>query len=313
MSKGPLILVVGSINMDIVVRGPHMPAPGETVLGSGFKTLPGGKGANQAVAVARLGGSCAMIGCVGTDAFGDRLLGDLDSEGVDCGAILRSHDAPTGTAIILVDSKGENAIVVAGGANCRVTPDDNIIPNEDLFRLADVVVLQLELPLTTVRAAMQIARRHNCKVILDPAPAPRIVPDWLCQVDILTPNVIECETLTGKRASPDERVNKAIALDLIDLGAKAVAIKLGGRGSLLVTSDGHFHTLPAYRVLVDDTTGAGDAFTGALAVAVAKGWDLPAAARFANAAGALACTRIGARSAMPTAAEVEMLMADQPM
>jgi len=312
MSQSPLILVVGSINMDLVIRGPHMPSPGETVLGSGFKTCPGGKGANQAVAVARLGGRCAMIGCVGQDAFGDQLLAGLRGEGVDCGAVCRTPDAPTGVAMILVDSQGENAIVVASGANHRVSPDDNVLSNQELFESADVVVLQLELPLPTVRAAVELARRNSCKVILDPAPAPRVMPDKLCQVDILTPNVVECETITGKRAGMEDRVDKGIALDLLDLGASAAVLKLGPRGSLVVTSDSHFYTVPPYRVPVQDTTGAGDAFTGALAVAVSRGWNLHKAARFANAAGALACTRIGAQSAMPTADEVRMLMEDQP-
>jgi ribokinase len=313
MSQSPLILVVGSINMDLVVRGPHMPAPGETVLGSGFKTSHGGKGANQAVAVARLGGRCAMIGCVGQDAFGEQLVARLEAEGVDCAAVCRSPDAPTGVAMIIVDAQGENGIVVASGANYRVTPDDNILPNEALFKEAKVVVLQLELPLTTVRGAIQLARKHGCRVILDPAPAPRVMPEGLCQVDILTPNVVECEVITGKRAGLEERVDKGIALDLIDLGAAVAVLKLGPRGSLVVSADGHFYTVGPYKVVVHDTTGAGDAFTGALAVAVARKWNLHDAAKFANAAGALACTKIGARSGMPTVDEVRILMEDQPI
>jgi len=311
MSESPLILVVGSINMDMVLRGPYMPAPGETVLGSGFKTSPGGKGANQAVAVARLGGSCAMIGCVGQDAFGDQLLAGLNAEGIDCQAVCRTADAPTGVAMIVVDAKGENAIVVASGANYRASPDDSIVPNEELFEEASVVVLQLELPLPTVRAAAQLARRHRCKVILDPAPVPNVMSPGLCEVDILTPNMVECEAMTGKKAGVEERVDKGIALDLIDMGAGAVVLKLGPRGSLVVMADGHFYTLPPYKVQVQDTTAAGDAFTGALAVAVASGQDLRKAARFGNAAGALACTKIGAQSAIPTADEVKILMEDQ--
>jgi len=312
MSQEPLILVVGSINMDLVVRGPHMPGPGETVLGSAFKTSPGGKGANQAVGVMRLGGRCEMIGCVGDDAFGRQLLENLQHEGVGCDGIAASSDAPTGVAIIVVDSKGENAIITASGANYRVTPDDHIYPNEPLFEQAAVVVLQLELPLTAVRASTELARRHGCKIILDPAPAPKIIPAKLCEVDIITPNVVECETITGKKAGMEERVDKGIALDLIDLGAQAAALKLGPRGSMVVMADGHFYTIPPYKVQVVDTTAAGDAFTAALAVAVARGDKLHYAARFANAAGALTCTKFGAQSALPTADEVKLLMEDQP-
>jgi len=312
MGDESVILVIGSINMDLVVRGPHMPAPGETVLGSGFKTTPGGKGANQAIAVARLGGRCKMIACVGDDGFGDQLIEHLKKEGVDCESVSKTPDAPTGVAMIVVDSIGENAIVVASGANYRVTPDDNIIPNEELFDEADLVVLQLELPLPTVRASIELARRHGCKIILDPAPAPRVIPDKLCEVDILTPNIVECETLTGKKPGMEERIDKGIALDLIDLGARAAVLKLGPRGSLVVTPEGRFYSVPAYKVSVVDTTGAGDAFTGGLAVAVSNGASLHEAAKFACAAGSLACTKLGAQAAMPTVDDVKMLMADQP-
>ncbi len=311
MVEHPMILVVGSINMDLVVRSPHMPAPGETVLGNGFKTFPGGKGANQAVAAARLGGNCKMIGAIGDDAFGQNLLENLRNEGVDCDAIDVTADAATGVAMIVVDSEGENAIVVASGANYRVTPDDNIYPNAELFEQADVVVLQLELPLPTVRSAIELSRRHGCKVILDPAPAPKKMPDELCLVDILSPNVTEAELITGTKAGLEARIDKQVASDLIARGARAAVLKLGPRGSLVVTADGNFHTVAPYKVTVVDTTAAGDAFTAALAVAVANGEKLHHAARFANAAAALACTKLGAQSAMPTREEVRFLMADQ--
>ena len=313
MADKPSILVVGSINMDLVVRSPNMPAPSETVLGSNFQTFPGGKGANQAVSIARLGGNCRMIGCVGQDAFGEQLLANLRNEGVDCQGVSVTPDAPTGVAMIIVDSKGENAIVVASGANFCATADDNVYPNEDLFEEAAVVVLQLELPLPTVRAAIELARRHKCKIILDPAPAPKAMPKELCMVDIITPNIVECECITGKKAGLEERIDKQIASELIALGASVAVLKLGSRGSLVVMADGHFYTVPAYKVHVVDTTAAGDAFTGALAVCVARGDRLHQAARFANAAGALACAKFGAQSAMPTADEVRILMTDQPI
>ena len=311
MPDKPRILVVGSINMDLVVRGPHMPAPGETVLGSGFVTSPGGKGANQAVAIARLGGDCRFIGRVGQDTFGQQLLTGMKAEGIDCSNIMLTADAPTGVAIIIVDSHGENSIVVASGANHMVSPDD-IFPASKAFEQADVVVLQLELPLPTVRAAIQLARRHGCKIILDPAPAQPNLPDELCEVDVISPNVTEAELITGRR-SVDESTDKTVAAELIGRGAGAAVLKLGSRGSMVVMSDGHFYTVPPYKVTVVDTTAAGDAFTGALAVALGQGKPLRQAAQFANAAGALACASLGAQAAMPTLDQVNLLMRDQPV
>ena len=310
MSDTPNILVVGSINMDLVVRAPQLPAPGQTVLGQGFVTSPGGKGANQAVAVARLGGRCTMVGRVGQDRFGEELLAGLKAEGIDCENVTATGEAATGVAVIVVDSRGENAIVVAGGANLTLSPDD-IFPLADAFEQADVVLLQLELPLPTVRAAADLARRHRCKIVLDPAPAPKSLPDELCMVDVISPNVAEAEAITGQKTG-DEHVDKMIAADFIARGAKAAVLKLGSRGSMVVMADGHFYKAPAYDVNVVDTTAAGDAFTAALALAVGRGEPLRQAAKFANAAGALACTKFGAQAAMPTAAEVKMLMEDQP-
>ncbi len=309
--KKPSILVIGSVNMDLVVRSPHMPAPGETVLGKGWAISPGGKGANQAVAAARLGAQCTFVGRVGDDGFGQQLLAGLKAEGVDCSHVLVTKDVPTGVAMIIVDAKGENAIVVAGGANQCVAPDD-IFPCKDLFTAASVVLLQLELPLPTVRAAIDLARRHRCKVILDPAPAQRPLDEALLRVDVICPNGLEAETITGQGQVPDERAAKTLASDLIARGAKAAVVKLGARGSVVVTADGHFYTVPAYKVSVVDTTAAGDAFAGALAVALGRGEHIRQAARFANAAGALACTKFGAQSAMPTTAEVAALMRNQP-
>jgi len=311
MSDKPNILVVGSINMDLVVRTARFPTPGETVLGEGFATSPGGKGANQAVAVARLGGQCRMIARVGSDTFGEVMLEGMKAEGIDCTHVMRTGGAPTGVAMIIVNAKGENTIVVAGVANRMLTPDD-IFPRAELFQEAQVMLVQLELPLPTIRAAIELARRHNCKVILDPAPAPRQMPPELFHVDIISPNAAEAESITGQMAI-EERVDKNVALDLVARGAAAAVLKLGPRGALVVTGDAQIARVPTYKVNVVDTTGAGDAFNGALAVAVAQGKDLPTAAKFANAAGALACTRRGAQSAMPTADEVRMLMQDQPM
>jgi len=309
MEDAARILVVGSINMDMVVRSPHMPAPGETVLGEGFVTTPGGKGANQAVAAARLGSQCHMLGRIGEDAFGRSLLTGLRDEGIDCDNVMTTEDEPTGVAMIVVDARGENSIVVAGGANQLLTPDD-VFGRAEAFGDIDVVVLQLELPLPTVRAAIDLARRNNCKVILDPAPMPKCLSPSICEVDVITPNVTEAEMLTGTKTG-EEKADMNIALDLIARGAKAAVLKLGSRGSMVVTADGHMARVRAYNVDIVDTTAAGDAFTAALAVCVGEGKPLLEAAKFANAAGALACTRLGAQSAMPTRHEVAMLMADQ--
>ncbi len=309
MPEAPAVLVVGSVNMDLVVRAPHMPAPGETVLGKGFVTSPGGKGANQAVAAAQLGARSRIIARVGDDVFGSQLLDALRTSGVDCDDVMITEDCSSGTATIIVDGIGENAIVVAGGANMRLTPDD-VFSREALFDDADVVLLQLELPLPTVRAARDLARRHGCTAILDPAPAPASLGAELCNVDILTPNIIEAERITGHRAGED-RAERNTALDLLALGAEAVALKLGPRGSLVAANGGQLARLGAYKVDIVDTTAAGDAFTAALGVAVGRGESLAAAAQFANAAGALACTRLGAQRAMPTEDEVRMLMTDQ--
>jgi ribokinase len=313
MADEPTILVVGSINMDLVVRTVRRPQPGETVFGEGFRMFPGGKGANQAVAAARLGGRVAMIGAVGGDPFGQAMLNNLRRENVETVAVRALDNPPTGVAMITVDSNGENSIIIDGGANLRVTADDDILPNDALFAMADVVLLQLELPMPTVLAAIELARRHGCKTILDPAPAPATLPEGLCNVSILSPNTSEAETITGKTTGGEERVDKAIASDLIALGAEAAVLKLGQRGCLAVMNDGHFYTVPAYKVNVVDTTAAGDCFNGALGVAIARRQRLHDACKFANAAGALACTRLGAQSAMPTAPEVRMLMDDQPI
>ncbi len=310
MAEKPKILVVGSINMDRGVRSPRLPQPGETVLGGEVVTHPGGKGANQAVAASRLGGEVTLIARVGDDAFGTELVDRLRAEKIRCDDIMTTFDAATGVAMIIVDQHGENSIVVASGANFHLTPDD-LFPLEELFADAQVVLLQMELPLTTVSAAIKLAKRNRCKVILDPAPAPKCMPDELCEVDVISPNVSEAEILTGKKAH-EERVEKHVAMDLIARGAKAAVMKLGSRGCVVVTADEQIATLPAFRKPVVDTTGAGDAFTAALAVGIGQGRELTDAARFANAAGAIACTRLGAQQAMPTVDEVRVLLADNP-
>jgi ribokinase len=236
----------------------------------------------------------------------------MKAEGIDCDSIIATPDAPTGVAMIIVDANGENSIVVASGANYLVTPDD-VYNAEKLFRAADVVALQLELPLPTVQAAKALAVKHNCKVVLDPAPAPKSIPPELCRVDVISPNVAEAAVLTGHKVEDfDERVDKMVASQLITRGAKAAVLKLGARGSLVLAADQQIAKIPPYKVEIVDTTAAGDAFTGTLAVGVGRGLPLTQAARIANAAGALACTRFGAQPSMPTAEAIRILMRDQP-
>jgi ribokinase len=307
------ILVVGSINTDMVVRTNRLPGPGETVLGHSFTTTPGGKGANQAAAVARLGGDCTLIGRVGTDTFGRTIRSALIAEGINCQGVTQIDSTPTGVAVITVDAGGENAIVVDPGANGLANADDDIFSHEDFFEEAEVVVVQLEIPLPVVQAAVRMAKRHHCQVVLDPAPVPADgkLPAELFNVDVITPNIIEACQLTGRKIGSAQGL-RSMAGDLIARGAKAAIITLGHQGAIVATADGDITRLHPYRIDLENSTAAGDAFTGALAVGLAKGWDVTGAARFANAAGALACTQHGAMTSIPTIDAVRMLMSDQP-
>jgi ribokinase len=297
------ILVIGSINMDLVVRSPHLPLPGETVLGSGFGTFPGGKGANQAVAAARCGAPTTMIGRVGTDAFGDAMLATLSADQIDVQGIRRDPDAPTGVALITVDDWAENSIVVASGANMRLSPED-VEAQEALFKSAALLVMQLEIPLTVVRRSIQMAKRHGVQVILNPAPAALLDAEILAGVDYLIPNEGELMQVTGETVV-DTAVVKAQAL-----GVKTLVVTLGKRGVLLVDSTGQTQ-VPAYPVNAVDTTAAGDAFVGAFAVALAEGKLAPQAANWACAAAAISVTRVGAQPSLPTRAEVEQFLKEK--
>ena len=305
----PSILVIGSVNMDMVVRAATLPSPGQTVFGSDFHAFPGGKGANQAVGVARLGGRCRFVGRVGDDDFGRSLKKSIAAEGVNVDHLMLTEGTSTGTAIVVVDSQGENSIIVSSGANFALTPDD-IFGCEELFEKSAVVLLQLEIPLPTVRAAIDLAHRHNTRIILDPTPVPKKFSREMYLVDIISPNAGEAEELTGKKLAED-RVAKQVAMEFIEQGSKSVVVKLGPRGSLVVMSDGHFYHVPPFKVNVVDSTAAGDAFTAGLGVAYTRGLSLREAAVFANAAGALTCTQFGAQPALPTALDVQMLMRDQ--
>jgi ribokinase len=307
------IVVIGSINMDLVIRVPHMPRPGQTLLGEDLLTVPGGKGANQAVAAAKLGGDVHMVGRVGDDSFGDTLLAGLKTHGVDTTHVTVTEGVTCGTATILVDGSGENAIVVSPAANARVSPAD-VDAAEDLIKSAACVMLQLEIPLATVAHAVSVARRHGVPVILDPAPAPTApLPAELWGVDVLTPNETESEALL--RVRHDENVGEKmrdaaqIAVDLLHRGPRTVLLKLGARGALAATREGQLEQVGSHAVKVVDTTAAGDAFTAGYAVGLAEGLPLLDRIKLATAAGALACTKFGAQPAMPSRAEVDRLRA----
>jgi len=295
------IVVVGSLNMDLVVRAPRHPQPGETILGGDFRTFPGGKGANQAVAAARLGAAVQMIGRVGADAFGDALLQTLAQDGVDTRHVQRDQEAPTGVALITLNAAGQNAIVVAPEANARVTPQD-VVAAAAAFAGAAVLLLQLECPLPAVAQAIELAKQHGAQVVLNPAPAQPLDAALLAQVDYLLPNQNELALLTGlDDLRPAVRRLQAV-------GVRRIVVTLGEEGVLVVEGDSEVH-IPAHGVTVVDTTAAGDAFAGAFAVALLEGHATYQAAAWGNAAGALAVTRAGAQPSLPRRDELEKFLA----
>ncbi|UCG25608.1 MAG: ribokinase [Chloroflexota bacterium] len=301
------IAVVGGINIDLVTRAAHIPRPGETVIGGDLSTVPGGKGANQAVAAARLGAHVSMIGRVGDDVFAAQLRQNLAAANVDLTHVLESVNSATGVALIVVDEAGENSIVVALGANAKVTPDD-VEAASGAVAAADALLLQLEIPLDPVLRAAELAHDHGVKVILNPAPARALPAEFLSLVDILVPNETETAQLSGMPTGSPAELEVAAAR-LHDLGVGEVILTLGRRGALLARQGTSRH-YPAFEVeRVVDTTAAGDAFMGGLATAIAEGKDLSEALPWANAAGGLAVTRAGAQPSLPTRQEVEALLA----
>ena len=297
-------VVVGSLNMDLVVRTAHMPVPGETVRGEGFQTIPGGKGANQAAAIALLGRQVTMVGRVGDDAFGPRLIENMAQQGADVSHILATPGVASGNAIIIVDASGQNSIVIAPGANGLVSPAD-VDGCEATLRQAEFLVLQFEIPMETVAYAVEKASGYGVRVVLNPAPAADLPDELLQHVDYLVPNETEAQILTGIDVVNVASAESA-ARALCDAGARNVIVTLGERGSLTVGGGETFHT-PAPEVKVIDTTAAGDAFVGGLVVGLARGDALPVAVRFATCVGALAVTRFGAQTSLPSAAEAQAL------
>jgi ribokinase len=290
----PIITVIGSINMDLVTVAARFPNQGETILGKQFLTTPGGKGANQAVAAARLGANVRMIGAVGEDTFGKELLRSLRNEGISIQDVKPVTHEHTGIASITI-SEQDNRIIVVPGANHALTPED-LDKCESIIAQSDVCLLQLEIPIPVVERAVSLAHRHGVRVIVNPAPAQPLSPSVLEQVDFLTPNEHE-RALLFAGIDEGKFVNKLIVTE----GAKGVRI----------WQDGQEQLIPSFRVPVVDTTGAGDTFNGALAVALAEGKPLDEACRFANAAAALSVTKLGAQAGMPTREDVESFLAKQ--
>lgn len=295
------IVVIGSTNTDLVIRCPRFPRPGETLLGSDFLINPGGKGANQAVAVHRLGGSLTYIAKVGDDLFGRQTLTHFREAGIDTRFVFTTAEVPSGIALIAVDERAENSIILAPGANDELLPAD-IDRTAEVFTAGGYLLLQLETPLTTVHYAARLAREAGMKVVLNPAPARALPPELLELIDIITPNETEAETLTGK-AVTDEASLAAIAADLHGSGIGTVIITLGSRGAY-VSDEQIRAVVPAPAVEAVDTTAAGDVFNGALVAALAENQPLPDALAFANRAAALSVTRRGAQASIPFRAAI---------
>ncbi len=302
------IVVIGSSNTDMVIKSRTIPRPGETVIGGKFVCNAGGKGANQAVAAARLGGNVAMIARVGADVFGEQARNGLAAEGIDVSCVKADPDAATGIALILVDENAENSISVASGANENLSPAD-VDEAEENFGLisgADILVVQLETPMATLLHTAELAEKFNIPLILDPAPAPKegLPNELLARLTLLKPNETEASYITGIEVT--DRASAARAVEnLHQRGVKQVIITLGKEGVLVSDGTAEPVHVPAIQVEAVDSTAAGDCFSGALACALAEGKTLVEAARFASRAAGLSVTKLGAQQSMPTRDEVE--------
>ena len=296
------VIVIGSINTDMAVKSPSLPRAGETVLGTEFKMSGGGKGANQAVAAARLGADVAMVASVGDDLFGKQAKSGLEAENIDCRYIIEVPNQASGIALINVDDQGENQIVVYPGANHHMTQDQVSVALAGADE-STIVLLQLEIPLDVVQSAIQKANEKSAKVILDPAPAEKLPSEILADVFLLTPNQTEAEQLTQIKVLDTDSAQCA-ANAMLDLGIQNVALTMGNDGVLLANSESNT-MIPATAVNAIDSTAAGDCFNGALASALSKGSSLSTAAEFACKAAAIAVTRLGAQDSMPSQSEIE--------
>ncbi|MCM3443053.1 ribokinase [Metabacillus halosaccharovorans] len=294
--KKPKILVIGSINMDLVTQTNTIPKVGETVLGEHFFSVPGGKGANQAVAAAKLGADVTLLGCVGDDAFGSELKQHLQTQGVNTAHIQTNSETSTGVASITL-SEGDNSIIVVPGANHKLTPA-LVQQHEKLIANADLILLQLEIPLDSVVAATELAQKHQVPVILNPAPMQKLSKNLILQAAYITPNEHELESLLASTNLSEEETNILKEKSIVTKGAKGIQLYESGKEQLV----------RGYQVEAVDSTGAGDTFNGALAVSLSTGSPLIKASQFANAAAALSVTKLGAQAGMPTKEEVESFL-----
>lgn len=294
------ICVIGSLNMDLVVKVETMPKGGQTLIGSNFKEVPGGKGANQAVAMARLGANVSMIGKVGDDSFGQTMINALKNDNVDT-KYIDIEQGPTGVALITVDKNAENSIVVAPGANYKVDKS-YIDKNIDAIKNSDIVVVQLETPLETIKYALKKAKELNKYTILNPAPAVKLEDELIANVDLLTPNETELEIISGLEINSEEDILKAAKV-MIEKGVKELIVTLGSKGSLYINKERSMFK-KAYKVQAVDTTAAGDSYTGALSVAFSNGKDVEEAMDFASKVGALSVMKEGAQSSLPALNDV---------
>jgi len=299
------IIVVGSSNTDMIVKVPRIPKPGETILGGKFSTAAGGKGANQAVAASRAGGDVTFIARVGDDMFGQQAYSGFKEDQIDVGYVETDKVEPSGVALIFVDEKGENSIAVASGANAKLSPED-VNEAAELIQSADILLMQLETPLETIRRAAEIAAGAGVKVILNPAPAMPIDDPLLSTLTIITPNESEAELLTGIPVTDVDSAEKA-AMALLERGLEVVIITLGSKGALIKTKE-QKQLISGFKVDAVDATAAGDVFNGSLAVAIAEGKSLEDAVRFANAAAALSVTKLGAQPSVPKRDEIERFL-----
>lgn len=299
------ICVIGSLNMDLVVTVNQFVKPGETITGVDFGTYPGGKGANQAVALGKLGADVSMFGKLGDDTYGRQYMDNLEASGVKTSGISFEPGVSSGIAIIEVENTGQNRIILVPGANGKLDIE-YIDSRMDLILANDIVLLQLEIPLEVVMYTARQLKSHGKIIILDPAPAVRLPDELLGLIDYITPNQTEIETLTGIRIESEQELKMA-AIQLLNKGVGVVVAKCGSKGAYLITRDQFTH-FPPYEVKVVDTTAAGDSFNAGLAYALARGDGIEQCIRFANGVGALAVTGMGAQGSMPSLAQVETLI-----
>jgi ribokinase len=290
------IVVIGSSNTDMIIKSKRIPQPGETIIGGKFTTAAGGKGANQAVAAARAGGDVTFISRIGMDILGDNAINGFVKDGLNVSNIIRDKEEPSGVALIFVDEKGENSIAVAPGSNAKLSPGD-INNNQSVIAGADIILMQLEVPIEAIESAAEFAFENKVKIILNPAPARPLSNSLLEKISIITPNETEAELLTGITVNNEEDAERAAKV-LLEKGIDTVIITLGSRGAFVFNNE-YKELVPSYKVKAVDTTAAGDVFNGALTVALSENKNLKDAVLFANAAAALSVTKLGAQPSAP--------------